>query len=70
MKPSDSALTGYELHFQPLADPRQACAFPCDACGHVDMDGLSDVALRHYLYARAVIGRVYGFPAVRCRARR
>jgi hypothetical protein len=70
MKPSNLESTGYELHFESLADPCQACDFPCDAHGRVDMDGLGDVALRHYLYARAVIGRVYRFPAVRRRGRR
>jgi hypothetical protein len=70
MNQPDIESTGYELHFEPLLDARQACAFPCDACGQVDMDRLGDAALCRYLYARAVIGREYGFPAVRRRARR
>jgi hypothetical protein len=69
MNPSDLEPTGYELHFESLADPRQACDFPCDAHGQVDMDRLGDAALHRYLYARAVIGRVYRFPAVRRRGR-
>lgn len=70
MNQPDIELTGYELHFESLADPCQACAFPCDAHGQVDMDRLGDAALHRYLYARAVIGRVYRLPAVRSRARR
>ena len=39
-------------------------AFPCDAQGHVDLDGMTDRARESYLYARAVIGREYAFPQV------
>jgi hypothetical protein len=56
--------TGYQLRFQSLFDEGRAYAFPCDALGHVDMDALSDRARQNYLYARAVIGREFAFPAV------
>lgn len=59
---------GYELHFESLDGGANACAFPCDARGQVDMDRLGDSALNHYLYARAVIGREYRFPSVRRKA--
>jgi len=55
---------GYQLRFQSLFDEGRAYAFPCDALGHVDMDALSDRARQNYLYARAVIGREFAFPAV------
>lgn len=54
----------YELRFQSLLDARRSYAFPCDAGGHVDLDSLSDTARENYLYARAVVGREFTFPAV------
>lgn len=70
MSSPDLEHTSYELHFEPLSDPRNACAFPCDARGQVDMDRLGDSALDRYLFARAVIGKVFRYPSVRSRARR
>jgi hypothetical protein len=55
---------GYELRFESLFNPGRALAFPCDARGRVEMDSLSDAALRNYLYARAVVGREFATPAV------
>ena len=55
---------GYELRFESLVDPLRACAFPCDARGLVDMDGLGEQALHRYLYARAVIGKEFRRPLV------
>lgn len=55
----------YELRFQPLAPEGESFTFPCDASGHVDMDGLSDNDRREYLYARAMMGRELTPPAVR-----
>lgn len=54
----------YELRFDSLFVEGRGLAFPCDAAGQVDLDGLSDRARRNYLYARAVIGREYRWPAV------
>ncbi|WP_295640214.1 hypothetical protein [uncultured Methylibium sp.] len=54
----------YELRFRSLFDDGRAYAFPCDAAGHVDMDGLSERARHNYLYARTVIGREVAMPAV------
>lgn len=59
---------GYELHFEPLDDPAKGCAFPCDARGLVDMDHLEDAVLRRYLFARAVVGKLFRLPAVRPRS--
>jgi hypothetical protein len=54
----------YELRFESLFNPGRGLAFPCDAGGRVEMDSLSEAALRNYLYARAVVGREFATPAV------
>jgi hypothetical protein len=54
----------FELRFQSLFREGRALAFPCDSEGHVDMDALSERARLNYLYARAVMGREFAFPAV------
>ena len=54
----------YELRFRSLFDAGRSYGFPCDECGHVDMDALSASALDGYLYARAVIGCEVAWPAV------
>jgi hypothetical protein len=59
------AAVSYELRFQSLFDEGRALAFPCDACGSVHLDALSDRARNNYLYARAVVGREFAHPAVR-----
>lgn len=64
MSTLDLEQQGYELRFESLVDPRRACAFPCDARGQVDLDRLGDQALRHYLYARALIGGEFRRPTV------
>jgi hypothetical protein len=54
----------YVLHFQ----GRGACGcdwhFPCDAGGHVDLDGLSCAELNRYLYARVAVGHRFTPPHV------
>lgn len=54
----------FELRFESLFQPGRAMAFPCDSCGCVELDKLSDRARRNYLYARAVVGREFATPAV------
>jgi hypothetical protein len=54
----------YQLRFQSLFQEGRAYAFPCDSCGRVDMDALSDRARNNYLYARTVVGREFAMPAV------
>jgi hypothetical protein len=56
--------THFQLRFQSLFDPGRGFAFPCDEHGQVDMDQMSDAARNNYLYARAMIGREVGTPAV------
>lgn len=64
------AATCFELRFESLFRPGHALAFPCDASGRVELDGLSDPARRNYLYARAVVGREFFNPAVVPRLRK
>ena len=49
----------FEVRFQSLFDAGRALAFPCDAAGRVDLDGLSERARQNYFYARAVVGREF-----------
>jgi hypothetical protein len=58
------APAGYELRFRSLFDEGRGYSFPCDAEGHVDIDGLSDRARGNYFFARTVIGREFAMPAV------
>ena len=58
----------FELRFDSLFQEGRALAFPCDAQGRVDLDGLSERARSNYFFARAVIGRNYACPAVSLRA--
>ena len=57
-------VSGYQICYRPLSKYREPLSFPCDAEGHVALDGLSDRARNSYLYARAVVGREYAAPAV------
>ena len=52
------------IKFQSLSHAGKSLVFPCDAQGHVPLDELSERARENYLYARAVVGREYAFPAV------
>ena len=52
------------IRFQSLFNAGKSLAFPCDAEGHVPLDDLSERARENYLYARAVVGREFAFPAV------
>lgn len=55
----------FELRFARLFNAGRGYAFPCDADGHVDIDGLGEKARVNYLYARTVIGREF-FAPVTC----
>lgn len=58
----------YELFYPSLFDAGCSYAFPCDACGQVALDELSERARRNYLFARAVTGSQLGWPSVVRRA--
>ena len=57
----------YELRYSFLFNEGRALVFPCDAQGHVDLDGLSERARNNYFYARAVAGRDLSWPALQRR---
>jgi hypothetical protein len=54
----------YELRFGGLFNRGRGYAFPCDAQGHVDIDGLTDRARVNYFYARTVVGSELSAPIV------
>ena len=62
--PSMPAETAFEIRFQSLFHEGRALAFPCDACGAVDLDAMGDKARCNYLFARGMIGREYAMPVV------
>lgn len=61
---ADDTTEAFELRFKSLFDDGKALAFPCSANGEVDLDSLSERARDNYLFARAVIGRLFAWPAV------
>ena len=63
-----AARTVFELRFDSLFVEGRGLSFPCDAQGLVQIDTLSARARNNYLYARAVVGREFRTPAVRCRS--
>lgn len=58
--------TQYEMRFQSLFREGFALSFPCDAQGHVELDELNERSKGNYLFARAMVGREFAYPAV-CR---
>jgi hypothetical protein len=59
-----STSIAFELHFQSLHRPGDACAFPCSQAGSVDLDALSERARVSYFYARSTIGRDFARPEI------
>ena len=55
----------YELRFAALFNAGRGYAFPCDANGNVDLDGMTERARANYFYARTVIGREFCRPVTR-----
>jgi hypothetical protein len=56
----------HELRFTALLETGRGCAFPCDAAGNVDLDGLTDRSRAEYFYARTTIGREFRSPVTCC----
>lgn len=54
----------YELRYRPLSEIGCGFAFPCDRCGQVPIDELSERARANYLYARAAVGYELQWPLV------
>jgi hypothetical protein len=61
---SQSCCNSFVLCFRSIFTSGRGYAFPCDANGRVDLDQLSERARTNYLYARAMVGRELGVPAV------
>jgi hypothetical protein len=55
--------SGFQLRFNSLFTGR-SLSFPCDACGVVDLDALSEQARDNLIRARNGIGRDYSLPQV------
>ena len=69
LSPAAPTTATYELRFAPAHSQAGCCyAFPCDAAGHVSLDGLSERELANYLFARALVGRDLRAPQVVVRA--
>lgn len=62
--PAICDLGAFEIRFESLFDGGRALAFPCDACGRVDLDTMPPKARSNYLYARALVGRDYAMPRI------
>jgi hypothetical protein len=58
----------FELRFPFLFREGRALAFPCDATGHVDIDGLPRRARENYRKARTLVGREFATPMPRVTA--
>lgn len=61
---SASSNATFQLRYRSLFDSGRGYSFPCDAEGHVDLDGLSERGRENYLYVRALVGRDFSPPAV------
>ncbi len=55
----------FELCFNSLLNSGKGFAFPCDACGVVDLNSISEKARNNYFFAHAEIGHDYGRPFVK-----
>lgn len=64
-----STASQFQLRYRSFFDPDSGFSFPCDAGGHVNMDGLSERARNNYLYARAMVGKELDVPAIECASR-
>ncbi|MDM0001089.1 hypothetical protein QTI24_20950 [Variovorax sp. J22P240] len=56
----------HQLYFASLLDPDLALSFPCNRCGEVQLDELSERARNNYFLARTAekLGRDFGPPMV------
>lgn len=54
----------FQLRFRSLAGETNDFTCPCDAAGHVVMDEMSERARSSYLFARAMVGRLYAPPEI------
>lgn len=62
--PPSATSAPFEIRFNSLFAPGRGLAFPCDACGKVDLDALPARARNNYLFARAMVGKDFCAPCV------
>ena len=63
-RPACQGSPGFQLRFASLHRAGQSLSFPCDACGQVALDSLSERSRNNYFFARAVVGRDFAWPVV------
>jgi len=56
----------FEVWFESLFHNGRGLVFPCNEAGHVELDSLSERGRSNYLFARAMLGREYATPILRC----
>ena len=61
---NQSGPTHFEVRFESLYRPGTGLVFPSDEEGTVDLDSLPPRARSNYLFARAMVGREFMYPAV------
>ena len=54
----------FQLRFHSFVGEANEFTCPCDAAGHVVMDEMSERARSRYLFARAMVGRLYAPPEI------
>lgn len=54
------------LHFEPLTAQTEGMDFPCDPQGRVRLDSWTSRLRNEYIFARALMGRHFAPPTVRC----
>jgi hypothetical protein len=64
MNSANTATPAFEVRFESLFNAGRAFTFPCDATGHVNIDGLTDRARGNYFFARGMVGRDFAAPSV------
>lgn len=57
MNSANTSRPAFEAGFESLFNAGRAFTFPCDASGHVNIDGLTDQARGNYFFARGMVGR-------------
>ena len=61
---NQSGHTHFQVRFESLYRPGTGLAFPSDEEGTVDLESLPQRARSNYLFARAMVGREFMYPAV------
>ena len=54
----------FQLRFRSFVGEANEFTGPCDAAGRVVMDEMSERARSNYLFARAMVGRLYAPPEI------